>query len=137
MRVLLLVDSVDFRKGIDGLVQVSREKVKEDPFSGALFLFRNRRRTAIKGIIYDGQGFWLLMKRLSEGKFRYWPEQTTVGGEVAALLSRELSVLLWNGDPSKALMGSDWRKLAFFGIGIMLAGSVFRGTDPPWTNRRR
>lgn len=111
MRVFLLVDSVDFRKGIDGLVQVSREKVKEDPFSGALFLFRNRRRTAIKGVIYDGQGFWLLMKRLSEGKFRYWPDQTSVGGEVAGLLSRELSVLLWNGDPSKALMGSDWKKL--------------------------
>jgi transposase len=111
MRVFLLVDSVDFRKGIDGLVQVSREKVKEDPFSGALFLFRNRQHTAIKGVIYDGQGFWLLMKRLSQGRFRYWPEQTSVGEEVARLLSRELSVLLWNGDPSKALMGSDWKKL--------------------------
>jgi len=110
-RVFLLVDSVDFRKGIDGLVQVSREKMKEDPFSGALFLFRNRRHTAIKGLIYDGQGFWLWMKRLSQGRFRYWPEQTSMGSEVARLLSRELSVLLWNGDPSKALMGSDWRKL--------------------------
>jgi transposase len=111
MRVLCFIGFVDFRKGIDGLAQICREKVKEDPFSGALFLFRNRRQIAIKGLMYDGQGFWLLMKRLSQGKFRYWPEQSSVGDEVARLLSRELSVLLWNGDPSKALMGSDWRKL--------------------------
>jgi len=111
MRVFLLIDAVDFRKGIDGLVQVCREKVKEDPFCGALFLFRNRKRSAIKGLIYDGQGFWLWMKRLSQGRFRYWPDQTSVESEVATMLSRELSVLLWNGDPSKALMGSDWRKL--------------------------
>ena len=111
MRVLCFTGYVDFRKGIDGLVQLCREKVKEDPFSGALFLFRNRRRIAIKGLVYDGQGFWLFMKRLSQGKFGYWPEADSVDGEAARILSRELSVLLWNGDPSKALMGSDWKKL--------------------------
>ncbi len=111
VRVLLLVEPTDFRKGIDGLAQVCREKIADDPFSGALFLFRNRTGTTIKGLIYDGQGFWLFAKRLSKGRFSYWPTSTEVGGEVGRLLSRELSVLLWNGDPRKALMGSDWRKL--------------------------
>jgi transposase len=111
MRVLCFIGAVDFRKGIDGLVQICRDKVREDPFSGALFLFRNRRHIAIKGLMYDGQGFWLLMKRLSQGRFRYWPDKPSIDSEVALLLSRELSVLLWNGDPSKALMGSDWKKL--------------------------
>lgn len=111
MRILLLVEAVDFRRGIDGLAQVCREKVKEDPFSGALFLFRNRSMTSIKGLIYDGQGYWCWQKRLSQGKFRFWPGGCGAEGERAELLSRELSVLLWNGDPSKALMGSDWKKL--------------------------
>lgn len=111
MKIWLLVEPVDFRKGIDGLAGVCRTRLSEDPFSGAMFLFRNRRRTAIKGLVYDGQGFWLLMKRLSEGRFSYWPKGDTIHPERARLLSRELSVLFWNGDPSKALMGSDWKKL--------------------------
>jgi transposase len=43
MRILVAVDPVDFRKGIDGLARVCRERLAEDPFRGTLFLFRNRR----------------------------------------------------------------------------------------------
>jgi len=111
MKIWLLVEPCDFRKGIDGLAGVCRARLSEDPFSGALFLFRNRRRTAIKGLIYDGQGFWLWMKRLSKGRFSYWPQADTLHPQAARLLSRELSVLFWNGDPSKALMGSDWKRI--------------------------
>ena len=64
MRILLLIEPVDFRRGIDGLAQVCREKLTEDPFSGALFLFRNPRHTAIKALIYDGQGFWMCHNQL-------------------------------------------------------------------------
>jgi len=59
MRILVAVEAVDGRKGIDSLVQLCREKLDADPFSGCLFMFRSRRGTAIKLLIYDGQGFWL------------------------------------------------------------------------------
>jgi transposase len=53
------IDAIDGRKGIDSLAQLCREKLDADPFSGCLFMFRSRRGTAIKLLIYDGQGFWL------------------------------------------------------------------------------
>jgi transposase len=59
MRILVAVEPLDFRNGIDGLGRVCREALKSDPFSGALFVFRNKRATAIKVLVYDGQGFWL------------------------------------------------------------------------------
>ena len=74
MRILLAVEAVDFRKGIDGLARSCREVLKEDPFSGHVFVFRNKRSTSIKVLMYDGQGFWLCQKRLSKGRFRWWPQ---------------------------------------------------------------
>jgi transposase len=59
MRILVAVEAVDFRRGIDGLSRVCRQVMGADPFSGWVFVFRNRRRTAIKILVYDGQGFWL------------------------------------------------------------------------------
>ena len=56
MRVLVAVEAVDFRKGIDSLAQLCRDKLAADPFSGCLFVFRSRRATAIKILVYDGQG---------------------------------------------------------------------------------
>jgi|SRR5712691_1910119 len=58
MRVLVAVEAVDLRKGIDSLAQLCRDKLAADPFSGCLFVFRSRRATAIKILVYDGQGFW-------------------------------------------------------------------------------
>jgi hypothetical protein len=65
MRILVAVEPADFRKGIDGLARLCRKELGSDPFSGALFVFRNRRRTAIKLVVYDGQGFWLLHNYLT------------------------------------------------------------------------
>ena len=53
MRLLVAIEPVDFRKGIDGLVGVCRQVLRSDPFSGAVFVFRNRRKTALKILIYD------------------------------------------------------------------------------------
>lgn len=58
MRILVAVESVDGRKGIDGLAQVCRQKLAEDPFSGCVFIFKNRRGTSLKILAYDGQGFF-------------------------------------------------------------------------------
>jgi transposase len=73
MRILVAVEAVDGRKGIDSRVQLCREKLDADPFSGCLFVFRSRRATSIRVLAYDGQGFWLAQKRLSKGRFVWWP----------------------------------------------------------------
>jgi transposase len=67
IRILVAVEPIDARKGIDSLAQLCREKLASDPFSGCLFIFRSRRGATIKLLAYDGQGFWLATKRLSKG----------------------------------------------------------------------
>lgn len=111
MRVLVAVDAVDFRRGIDGLAQLCRAKLSEDPFTGVVFVFRNKRRKAIKLLVYDGQGFWLCQKRLSAGCFRYWPAAAD-NAAAATLLAHELQVLLSGGDPAATRAAPQWRKLA-------------------------
>jgi transposase len=109
MRLLLAVEPVDFRKGIDGLAGLCRKVLSEDPFSGHVFVFRNRSATAVKILVYDGQGFWLCQKRLSKGRFRWWPEKG--GGCARQLDAHELQLLIWNGNPSKADAAPAWKKL--------------------------
>lgn len=109
MRILLAVEPVDFRKGIDGLARLSKEALSTDPFCGALLVFKSRRGHALKILVYDGQGFWLCQKRLSAGKFRWWPSRGAAG--VAVLEAQELQLLLWNGDPAAAKTAPYWRKL--------------------------
>ena len=115
MRLLVAVEPVDFRRGIDGLARLCREELGSDPFSGALFLFRNRRGTAIKALTYDGQGFWLCHKRLSAGRFRFWPD----GGEgthAQALDAHQVQLLLSGGDPGAASTAPPpWRRIAAVG----------------------
>ncbi len=107
MRILVAVEPVDFRKGIDGLAQLAREQLDRDPFSGSIFVFRNRRGTAVKILVYDGQGFWLCQKRLSQGRFRFWPTGKTVRG----LEAHELQVLLSGGDFEAAQAAPQWRRV--------------------------
>ena len=108
MRVLVAVEAMDFRCGIDGLARRVRERMEGDPFSGTVFVFRNRASTAIKLLVYDGQGFWLCHKRLSTGRFRHWPDGTQAP---ASLLAHELQVLLCGGNPDAARIPAPWRAL--------------------------
>ena len=110
MRVLVAIEAADFRRGIDGLAQVCRTVLGSDPFSGMLFVFRNRRRTAVKVLVYDGQGFWLCHKRLSKGQFRWWPAKQT--GTGARLRAHELQVFLSAGDPNSIRVAPIWRELS-------------------------
>ncbi len=109
MRILVAIEPVDFRAGIDGLAQCCRASLQEDPFQGTVFLFRSRRQTGIKVLVYDGQGFWLCHKRLSRGRFRYWP--TATEGAVSELLAHEVQVLLSAGDPALARAAPPWREV--------------------------
>jgi transposase len=84
------------------------------PLSGCLFIFRNRRGTAIKCLVYDGGGFWLCQKRLSAGRFRHWPR----GGEgkVQRLEAHQVPLLLCGGDPAAGdTAPPPWRRVATAG----------------------
>jgi transposase len=109
MRILVAVEPVDFRKGIDGLCRLCREVLQSDPFSGALFVFSNKQRSALRILVYDGQGFWLCHKRLSSGRFRW------LGGACAArarsLAAIELQTLIANGDPTRLSLPPPWRSV--------------------------
>ena len=109
MRIFIAVKPVDFRKGIDGLARLCRTHLKTDPFSGCVFVFRNKRATALKFLIYDGQGFWLCQKRLSKGRFAWWPEETDA--VLRQLDVHQLQLLIWNGDLATVRVAPHWKKI--------------------------
>ena len=100
---------MDFRKGIDGLAAVCRQARGANPLEGAIYVLRNRTGTALTLLLYDGQGYWIMMKRLSQGHFPWWP--TSADARVP-LSARELIIVLWNGHPERAQMARDWRRVA-------------------------
>ena len=108
-RIFVAVEPIDFRRGIDGLAAACRQRLGDNPMNGALYVFRNRRATALKILCYDGQGFWLCTKRLSHGRLGWWPSAERASCRLSA---RELQVLLWNGHPQQARMAEDWRQVA-------------------------
>jgi transposase len=94
--VWLAAGVTDMRKGFNGLAALAQDVLKQDPFSGHLFVFRGRRGDLLKVIWFDGQGACLFSKRLEKGRF-VWPSATT--GKVT-LTPAQLSMLL---------EGIDWR----------------------------
>ncbi len=103
MRIFVAVEPVDFRKGIDGLAGIIKA-LDLDPFSGHLYVFRSRSGSSLRILAYDGQGYWLCQKRLSKGRFRFWPD----GATTTRLAAQELQAILWNKNPGKASL---WRPL--------------------------
>jgi transposase len=109
MRLLVAIEPADFRCGIDGLSRLCRAVLGSDPMDGTMFVFRSRSGKAVKLLVYDGQGFWLCQKRLSQGRFRYWP--TSKNGAASPLLAHEFQTLIWGGDPTMAQAAPMWRRL--------------------------
>jgi len=109
MRILVAVEAIDLRRGIDGLARVCKDALKSDPFSGGLFVFRNRKATTIKILVYDGQGFWLCQKRLSKGRFRWWPADN--GLPTTLLQAHQLQLLIAAGNPAAAQAAPMWRRV--------------------------
>lgn len=110
MRILLATAPADFRNGIDGLAKRCRKVLKSDPFSGYMFVFRNKKATAIKILVYDGQGFWLCQKRLSSGKFEWWPKAD--GNRYSQLAAHQLQLLIWNGDPKAVKVAPMFKEIS-------------------------
>lgn len=112
MRIYLCKGIVDFRKGIDGLASLCRNELNQDPFSGNMYIFSNRSRRTLKILLYDGQGFWMFVKRLSKGRFKWWPQRgKMIDQELLKLSVPELHLLIWNGDPKSAIIGENWKKI--------------------------
>src|SRR3974390_742691 len=83
VKVHLAVGYVDMRKGIDGLTMLVQGLLRQDPFSGHLFVFRGRTRTnLIKIVFWDGTGLCLFTKRLEHGVL-LWPSNVGPGGTLA------------------------------------------------------
>jgi transposase len=109
MRILLALEPIDFRRGIDGLAAICRQILNQDPLSGTLFVFCGRSRQSIKILVYDSQGLWLCQKRLSSGAFSAWPK--TGAKPAQTLTAHQLYTLLWNGDPSQSNTAPIWKPL--------------------------
>src|ERR1039457_1718933 len=109
MRVLVAIEPVDGRKGIDSLARLCQDKLAEDPFSGCVFVFRSRSGSAIRLLSYDGQGYWLAQKRLSKGRFVWWPEGT---GPTKPLEAYEAQLLMAAGDLSRVRAAPMWRRVS-------------------------
>lgn len=90
VRVLIATRPVDFRRGADGLAATVEQVLRQDPFSGTVFVFRSKRADRIKILVWDGSGLVLIWKRLTDGKFRWPPISDGVmklsGAQMAALL---------------------------------------------------
>jgi transposase len=75
LKVLLALEPCDMRKGFNGLYGWVVEKLGEDPRTGTLFVFINKRHTRLKVLYWDGTGLWLMTKRLEQGTFS-WPKSS-------------------------------------------------------------
>ncbi|TWO79175.1 IS66 family insertion sequence element accessory protein TnpB [Denitratisoma oestradiolicum] len=69
--------AVDGRKAINGLALLVEQALELDPFAPAMFVFSNRRRDRIKILLWDRNGFWLMIKRLEADRFK-WPKEAAV-----------------------------------------------------------
>ena len=110
LKIFLAYQPVDFRKGIDGLVSLCRNQLAADPFDGSIVVFRNRRGTALKILMFDGVGQWLCIRRFSRGTLQWWPTPHTES-PLHPLQAQQLSVLVYNGLPEHASFVPAWREL--------------------------
>jgi transposase len=88
--IFLATAPTDLRKAYDGLAVLVRQSLGQDPLSGSLFVFCNRRRDRIKILFWEEGGYWLCARRLEAGTFR-WPQEE---GPCARYRREELLLLL-------------------------------------------
>ena len=81
-QVMIMVQPVDMRLGIDGLTSLVQQALQTSACDGRLYLFRNKAGNRLKALYWDGNGVWLCQRRLHECKF-YWPKL----GDISMVLS--------------------------------------------------
>jgi hypothetical protein len=106
VRIYLCTKPTDLRKGFDGLQGMVREFLGQDPLSGHLFLFLNRRRDRVKILLWDRDGFVIWYKRLEAGTFQQLDPATCTSrgsGEAGIeLTTTDLALLLTGVDLASA-----------------------------------
>ena len=90
VRIFLCRSAIDMRKGFDGLHGVVLEVLRQDPLSGDLFVFLNKRRDRVKLLIWDGDGMLIVYKRLERGTFAL----PAGSADSVTLSSAQLSLLM-------------------------------------------
>lgn len=90
VRIFLAAGPADMRRGFDGLARMTTEIIRQDPLSGALFVFRNRRGDRIKVLYWAGDGFALWYRRLERGTFRF----PACEGDAAEIRAVDLTMIL-------------------------------------------
>jgi hypothetical protein len=108
-RSLLATEPVEWRQGIDGLAAVCRQRLGDPPLAGAGSVWRNRSATARQRVLYDGQGYWMMMTSLSEGRLAWRSQRPDARVPLAA---RALILLPWQGEPEQAQTAQGWRRVA-------------------------
>ncbi len=111
-KIIVMHDAISFRYGIDKTASIARIVLKNEPMSGAYFVFRSKMGNSLRILHYDGSGFWLCTKRLSCGAFKYWPKGSDDQSVSCELLAREMQILLWGGDPYSCHFPEIWRKVS-------------------------
>jgi len=91
--ILVARQPADFRRGVDGFVALCQQQLAQNPRSGTLFVFINRAATMIRILAYEQNGYWLMTKRLSKGRFHGWPQP---GEPIRAWQAQPLRQLLSN-----------------------------------------
>lgn len=109
VQVYLAVGSTDMRKQINSLSILVEQSMELDPFSGSVFVFCNRKRSTVKALYWERNGFCLWQKRLERERFR-WPEKAE---EVMRISPRELRWLL---DGLEVVQGSAHRQLQYTSV---------------------
>jgi len=99
VRIWLCGPPIDLRRSFDGLAEMVRQHLENDPLSGHVFVFRNRRSDRVKLLYWDEDGFVIVYKRLEEGTFRF--PAVAEGQAAVTLRAAELAMLL---------DGVDWQK---------------------------
>lgn len=82
LRIYIACGNTDMRKQIDGLAAIVSQSFDLDPFSNAIFLFSGRKKDRIKALLWEGDGFLLMYKRLENGKFQ-WPKNNEQVREIS------------------------------------------------------
>ncbi len=108
-RIYLAAGATDLRKSFEGLSDLVTHQFKEDPLSGHLYVFANRKKNRIKVLYFDGTGVWVCAKRLGQGRFA-WPLTNEPGA--LRILAEELTLLLSGIDLAKTRTRQWWRPAA-------------------------
>ena len=93
VRIFACTEPVDMRRGFDGLALIAREKLGQDPRSGVLLLFTNKRRDRLKALWWDRNGYCVLYKRIHGASFEL-PVPDEAGGVSVCIDGQKLGALL-------------------------------------------